>query len=457
MRIRILSGVLGLLWSAWVWAGATSAYHLANGLTLLVLPDNRSPTVTLQVFYRVGSSYEPMGITGVSHALEHMMFMGTKRYPGNTFSEKIAAVGGMNNAVTSRDYTAYYEQLPVSALSMGLELEADRMQHLVLRQQDFAKEIQVVREERRLRVDDNPQALTFERFNAMAFVSTPYHHPVIGWEDDIDHMQLVDLQNWYQRWYRPNNAIVVIVGAVKPEQALALVKKYFAAIPAHPVPQQVGPFPTKQFGEKNLTLRLPARLPWLVTGYNVPSAKTAKVAWEPYALLVAAAVLDGGDSSRLPNELVRGQQLATDVGVYYDYSKRLGDMFILAATPAAGHTLDDLQLALQKQVARLRDQPVTQAELDRIKAQVIAREVFARDSQRNQGFDVGTLAAVNLPWQLQQQFVAAIKAVTPAQVQAVARQYFVRDNFTAARLVPTAVGKAATPAINATSTQGSQH
>ena len=202
-------------------------YQLANGLKILVKEDHRAPVVVSQIWYKVGSSYEHSGSTGVAHVLEHMMFKGTKKHGPNEFSKIISANGGRENAFTGQDYTAYFQQLEKSRLPISFELEADRMANLNLRAEDFEKEVKVVMEERRMRTEDNPQALTYEQFAATAFVSSPYHHPIIGWMDDLEHMDVNDMRSWYKHWYAPNNATLVVAGDVDPDAVFELAKKYF--------------------------------------------------------------------------------------------------------------------------------------------------------------------------------------------------------------------------------------
>ncbi|MGA1562528.1 MAG: M16 family metallopeptidase, partial [Gammaproteobacteria bacterium] len=212
------------------YATTVHEHQLENGMRVLVKEDNRAPVVVSQVWYRVGSSYEPAGLTGISHVLEHMMFKGTEKYGPNEFSKIIAQLGGRENAFTGRDYTAYFQRLEASRLEKALELEADRMRNLVLDEAEFLKEREVVAEERRMRTDDKPTSLTYERFLATAYVTSGYHHPVIGWMDDIQNWTIDDLRDWYQRFYAPNNALLVVVGDVKADDVFALAEKYFGPL-----------------------------------------------------------------------------------------------------------------------------------------------------------------------------------------------------------------------------------
>jgi zinc protease len=417
-------------------AAITHEYKLDNGLKLIVKEDHRAPVVVSQVWYKIGSSYENDGITGISHMLEHMMFKGTKKHPAGEFSRIIAQNGGQENAFTGRDYTAYFQSLEKSRLKISFELEADRMRNLLLPENEFKKERQVVAEERRLRTEDDPQALTDEQFHAAAFATGPYHHPVIGWMDDISHYTDADVRAWYQKWYAPNNATVVVVGDVDPDQVYALAKKYFGpnkpseigtVKPRHDIPQ---------LGARQITVKTPAELPYLAMGYKVPVLRTAEQQWEPYALDVLSGILDGGDSARLSKNLIRGSQVAASASAGYDLYERYDTLFELDGTPAPGHTVEDLKQALEQQIKSLRDTPVSAQELDRVKAQVVASNVYQRDSVFYQAMQIGLLETVGLDWHLADEYVDRIRAITPEQVQKVAQKYLTDDHLTIAVLQP---------------------
>ena len=293
------------------------SYQLKNGMKILVHPDHRSPVVVSQVWYKVGGSYEYDGVTGVSHALEHMMFKGTHNYKAGEFSEIIAANGGNENAFTGKDYTAYFQRIASDRLELCLQLEADRMRNLILDEDEFKKEIEVIKEERRMRTDDNPTALTYERFNAVAFLNSSYRQPIIGWMDDLDAMTVDNLRHWYQTWYAPNNATLVVHGDVQPQQVYQLAKRYFGSIEASEITPLKPRIEVQQQGERRITVQAPAKVPYLLMGYKVPVLKTVAEDWEVYALEVLAGVLDGGDSSRLTRQLVRKQGVASQASAGY--------------------------------------------------------------------------------------------------------------------------------------------
>lgn len=411
-------------------------FQLDNGLKILVKEDHRAPVVTSQVWYRVGSSYEHNGITGLSHMLEHMMFKGTEDLPPGRFSEIVAENGGQDNAFTSRDYTAYYQNFARDRLAVSFRLEADRMRNLRLLEAAFTKEREVVSEERRLRTEDEPEALTYEQFLATAFLNSPYRNPVIGWMVDIEHYTLDDLRRWYEAYYAPNNATLVVVGDVDPQEVLALAREHFGPLQPAQIATPKPRLEMPQAGERRIRVKAPARLPYLLMGYKVPVLATAEEDWEPYALEVLVNILDGGDSSRLGNRLVRERQLAAGVGASYSLVARLDSLLMLEANPAQGVAVDALEEAIREEVARLRETPVSDEELQRVKAQVVAAEIYEKDSVFYQGMKLGMLEAVGLGYDVLDDYVERIRQVTPQQVQAVARKYLRPERLTVAVLDP---------------------
>ncbi|HFD79199.1 MAG TPA: insulinase family protein [Gammaproteobacteria bacterium] len=444
-----LALVLGLFAGAALADGAVHEFQLDNGLKLVVKEDHRAPVMVSQVWYKVGSSYEHDGITGISHVLEHMMFKGTAAHPAGEFSQIISENGGRENAFTSQDYTAYFQTMEKNRLPVSFELEADRMRNLTLPEKEFRKEVQVVMEERRMRTEDDPQSLTYEQFNAAAFVNSPYRTPVIGWMDDLENLRVDDLRRWYRKWYAPNNATLVVVGDVDPDAVYAQARKYFGALrPSEP--EAVKPrHEIEQLGRKDIRVKAPAKLPYLIMGYKVPVLKTVKAAdsWEPYALEVLAGVLDQGSGARLSSELVRGSAVAASAGASYDAWERLESLFVLSGTPSTNHGVAELEKALLEQVRKLQQTPVGKDELERVKAQIRADKVYEQDSIFYQAMQIGILETVGLGWRESQRYLERIEAVTAEQVQAVARKYLIEDHLTVAQLVPQPIepGKEKTP------------
>ncbi len=416
-------------------AGITQ-FELGNGMHVIVQEDHRSPVVVSQLWYRVGSIDEENGTTGISHMLEHMMFKGTKDVPDGEFSRLIAAAGGRENAMTNQDYTVYFEQLQKDRLALAFRLEADRMQHLDLAEEGFRKENQVVMEERRMRTEDQPQALVYENLMATTFEANPYRRPVIGWMDDIRHLTLDEVRQWYQRWYTPDNVTLVVAGDVSPDDVRKLANQYFGAIPAHPLPVRKEQTEPEQTGIKRIVVKAPAKVPYLLMAWHAPYLHQNANDWQPWALKVLSGVLDSGAGSRFGRVLVREQQVASEVGAEYDLLGRGPGLFVVDGTPSAGKTVTDLETAIRAQIADVAKNGIREDELARVKAQVIANNVYQRDSVFYQAMLLGQFATVGLPATEVDRVVDHVSAVTAAQVQEVARRYLVDDQLTVATLDP---------------------
>lgn len=411
-------------------------FTLNNGLKVLVKEDHRAPIAVSMIWYNVGSADEPGGITGISHVIEHMMFKGTEKVPLGVFSKTIAAMGAQANAFTNNDYTAFYEKLDASKLSTAFELESDRMNHLILNADEFAKEIKVIQEERRLRTDDNPQALAFERFLSTAHLIAPYHHPVIGWMNDLKQLNVNDIKEWYQRYYAPNNATLVVVGDVNPEQVHVLAENYFGALPQHAVPKRKLQKEPRPLGKKIVHIHTSAKLPLLMMGFLVPSANTDKDSYEPYALELIAGILDAGESSRFSKNMIRGSRLASGADTYYNPYTRYQTEFIIYGAPNQNHTLTDLEQGFLKELDDLKKHPVSTQELQKVKHQIIAQKTFEKDSIFGQASELGLLETVGIGWQKSGEYAQAINAITPEQIQQTAQRYFHEKNMTVALLEP---------------------
>ena len=435
MKSRIfLAGLL--LFPMLAAAGKVQERQLDNGLKVLVRVDDRAPIVTSQVWYKVGSSYEHGGLTGISHVLEHMMFKGTEKLEPGEFSRIVAENGGDENAFTGRDYTAYYQTLAKDRLEVAFELEAERMRNLSLPEEEFLKEVEVVKEERRMRTDDDPESTTYERFNVTAYEASPYRNPVIGWAGDLEQLANDDLKDWYRLWYAPNNATLVVVGDVDPEQVFELADEHFGPLAAEDVARvKTRPEP-EQLGEKRIVVKAPAKEPYLLMGYKATAIGHGGADWEPYALEMLASVLDGGNSARFSRDLVRGSRIAASTGAGYDAFTRLPGMFLIDGTPSKGRSIDELERALLAEITKVREEPVSEEELDRIRTQLIAGKVYELDSVFAQAMLLGKLETVGLGWPLVEEYVDKLNAVTPQQVQAVARKYLIPDNLTVAVLDP---------------------
>ncbi len=425
---------------------AIQEFKLDNGLKLIVQEDHRSPVVVSQVWYRAGSLDEVNGKTGVAHVLEHMMFKGTKQVKAGQFSRLIAAAGGKENAFTSTDYTCYFQQLEKSHLPLSFKLEADRMANLQLTDEEFAKEIKVVMEERRWRTDDKPQSKVNEAFQGTIYRAHPYSRPVIGFMNDLENMTADDAREWYNNWYAPNNATLVVVGDVKAEEVYKLAKQHFGKLKPKVLPVRKPQVEPEQIGERRVVVKAPAKLPYLLMGYHVPALTNPDTDWEPYALEVLAGVLSGNPAARLNQRLVRESKLAIDASAGYDLMARgRQSIFALDATPSEGKTVADVEAALIQQIENIKASGVTAEELDRVKAGVIAADVYKRDSMFYQGMQIGTIETIGFPWKILEDYPNRLRAVTPEQVQAVARKYLLKDNLTVATLDPQPIDPNAKP------------
>lgn len=416
----------------------THEFTLDNGLKVVVREDHRAPVVVSQVWYKVGSSYETPGQTGLSHALEHMMFKGSEKLGPGEASRILRDLGAEENAFTSDDYTAYYQVLARDRLPVAFELEADRMASLRLPADEFSREIEVIKEERRLRTDDQPTAKAYERFNAMAYPASGYHTPTIGWMADLERMTVEDLRHWYQSWYVPNNATLVVVGDVTPDEVKTLAQRFFGGIPKRPVPSAKLPLELAEPGLRQLTLHVRTQLPSLIYGFNVPSLATAKDPRTVHALRLISALLDGGYSARLSTRLEREQELVSGASSRYDAFARGDSLFVISATPNTqkNKTLADVEAGIWKLLEELKTTPPSAEELERVRAQVIAGLVYDRDSISSQATTIGQLETVGLSWKLIDNELEELKNVTPADIQKAASTYFTRERLSIAHVLP---------------------
>lgn len=417
---------------------STHEFTLDNGLKVVVREDHRAPVLVSQLWYKVGSSFEAPGSTGLSHALEHMMFKGSSKVEAGEASQILSNLGVEENAFTADDVTVYYQVLAKDRLPVALELEADRMATLKIPADEFTKEIEVIKEERRLRTDDNPNALAYERFKSLAYPASGYHNPPIGWRSDLDRMSVEDLRAWYHKWYAPNNAVLVLVGDITLDEAKKQANQWFGHIPRQSGIQVKKPLELAMPGDRKLTIHVKAQLPTLLMGFNVPSLSTAEDKRDAYALELIAALLDGGNSARLTTELELKQELITGAGAGYSSVNRGDSLFIFNALPNTqkGKKLEDVEKGIWQLLDQLKTTQPTKEELDRVKAQLIASLVYSRDSISSQAMMIGTLEAVDLPWQLYDKGLEELEAVTPEDIQRVAKKYFTRDRLTTAYVLP---------------------
>jgi len=429
--------------TAWAASGASTSntheFQLSNGLKLIVREDHRAPTVAHMVWYRAGSIDEVNGRTGVAHVLEHMMFKGTDKVKSGEFSRLVAAVGGRENAFTSRDYTAYFQQVEKSKLDEVMKLEADRMSNLKFDDAEFIKEIQVVMEERRLRTEDNPSSLLYESLMATAYISSPYRYPVVGWMNDLVNLKASDARDWYRSWYKPNNATVVIAGDVDPKVILQAVEKYYGTASARELPERKPQPEPLQKGIKRVQVKAPADSARLAMAWKVPKLRPSALDDnEPYALELLTAVLDGYDNARLNRKLIKQERVVNDVGVGYDMISRGPELFLISASMAKGKTVEQAENSIRKALKELVDNGILESELKRIKVRILSEQIYKRDSIFGQAMEIGSTEMAGFSWRDIDQMLEKMQTITPAEVQAVAKKYLVDDGLTIAVLDPQA-------------------
>ncbi len=425
-------------------------FTLANGMTLIVKPDRRAPTAAHMLWLRVGAMDEVDGTSGVAHVLEHMMFKGTPTVPAGEFSRRVAALGGRENAFTGKDYTGYYQQIPASRLEDVMKLEADRFAHNQWPDEEFKKELEVVKEERRLRTEDSPRALVHESLNATVFVASPYRRPIVGWMSDLQAMTPADAREFFQRWYVPANAAVVVAGDVDVAQVRRWAEKYYGSVPARAVPARKPREEPVQVGVRRMDFKAPAEQAYVALAYKVPSLTSldgmqANDA-HALALTVLAAVLDGYTGARLERALTQGDnRVADSAGAHNGLWGRGPQLFMLEGVPAQGKTAAQVEQALREQVERIAREGVTEAELSRVKTQWVASEVYKLDSIFNQARELGSYWVQGQPLDASEKLIERLRAVTAEQVQAVAGKYFADDQLTVAVLQPQPLDKSRKP------------
>jgi len=439
-RLALIVCAFGLPITAHAAAASVGEHTLANGMRVIVKTDRRAPVVVSMVWYKVGSVDEVNGVTGVAHVLEHMLFKGTKNNPNADFSKIVAAVGGRDNAFTSRDYTGYFQTVQKFQLSLMLKLEADRMVNALIPPEAFKKEINVIMEERRWRTDDRPRSLTYEQLTATALRAHPYRTPVVGWMNDLQNMRAEDAREFYEKWYAPNNATLVVVGDVSHEEVFKLAQQHFGPLKSKTLPPRKPQEEPAQTGIRRITVKAPAEQPYMLMAYRAPKLIDAEKDWEPYALDMLASVLDGNDASRFSRELIRGTQIASSVDASYDGVGRGPAFFYFSGVPTAGKTLNELEQAVRREVQKVIDNGVTEDELKRLKAQVTASRIYERDSMFFQARQIGSMEVIGFSHESIDVMTEKFKAVTAEQVREVAKKYLIDDALTVAYLDPQPVG-----------------
>ena len=415
-------------------------FKLDNGLTLIVKPDRRAPTAVHMLWVRVGSMDEVDGSSGLAHILEHMLFKGSRNLKPGEFSRRVAALGGRENAFTMQDATGYFQQIPAGKLEEVMKLEADRFSSNQWPDEEFRRELEVVKEERRLRTEDSPRSLMWETLNAAIFQASPYRRPVVGWMSDIDSMTPQDARDFYRRWYVPANAVVVVAGDVDPAQVRRLAERYYGRIAARPVPARKPRTEPQQAGVRRIDFKAPAEQSYIALAFKVPQLTS----FEPgpdnddaLALTVLAAVLDGYRGARLDRALTQGaDRVADSAGAGNGLWGRGPQLFTLDGVPAPGKTPAQVEEALRAEVAKVARDGVTEAELNRVKTRWISGEVYKLDSVMNQARELGSYWIQGLPLDAGERLIQRLRGVTVEQVKAVAAKYFGDDQLTVGVLRP---------------------
>lgn len=404
---------------------------LDNGLKVLIVEDHKAPTATFQVWYRVGSRDEGIGKTGLSHLLEHMMFKGTEKHGPKTFSQAIKRAGGIDNAFTSKEYTGYFQLLASDRITLPIGLEADRMTNLVLTEDAVLPERDVVMEERRLRYEDDPQGLVFEEVMATTFKNHPYRWPVIGWMSDLKDLQVKDLVSHYRTYYAPDNAVVIVVGDVDEKEILGKIRDAFGGIPAGPGIRRAPVEEAAQRGERRVTVKKEAELPFILSAYKVPRIGHE----DSYALEVLAGILSEGKSSRIYRALVYEKQVAISAWASYDGLYRDPFLFFTGATASQGKSIGEVEKALSFEIERIKQEPPSAREIEKAKNQIEASFIMEQDSIYMQARIIGSFE-MTVGWRMIDAYLEGLRKVTAEDVMRVARQYLVDESKTTGILVP---------------------
>ena len=407
------------------------AETLDNGLRVILLEDHRSPIVSFQVWYRVGSRNERRGATGIAHFLEHMMFKGTPGHGRGQFARLVEQNGGQDNAFTSQDVTSYFVNIAASRLDLVTELEADRMQNLLLDPKEIESERQVVIEERRTRTDDDPGGFLGEEVASLAFKAHSYGSPIIGWQEDIARVMPEEIRAFYRTYYVPNNAMVVAVGDFRAGETLERIKRRFGGIPRGAAPPPVLVVEPPPNGERRVVVRKQAELPIVYLAYHVPNQRSNDAA----PLEVLSTILSGGRASRLYRHLVYERRLALEAGGDYSYFSIDPNLFWFWATAMPGQTPETLEKELLAQLERLKTEPVTDEELQRAKNQIEAAFVFQEDSIHRRASLLARFEVIG-GYAQKDQFLAKIRAVTAADLVRVAGSWFPEDRKNVGILLP---------------------
>ncbi len=407
---------------------------LANGLKVIIKPDHRAPIVMTQIWYDVGSSDEPMGKGGLSHFLEHLMFKDTPLISGDDYHRLIAHFGGDKNAFTSYDYTAYFESLPANQYPIALQIEANRMKNILFKPEEIITEKKVVQEERRLRTDDDPTDLAYEVFRQAVLPHSPKARPVIGAMSDIEGLSFDDLHQWYQTWYSPNNATLVLVGDIDPTEAMVWVRRYFDDIPASTLPARQDLSQNTHRGYHHSYTEQAVQVPMIIMGFNTPSISTN--AKDAYALSLLNDIADGGLSARFESNLIRKKQLFDSIGSDFEFIQKGDGVLMIIATPKAGVKLQDAEQAILAQLDEIITGEIGDDELKRGQTNLASSLIFANDSIAEQAQTLGMLSSLNLPLDTLDNLPKTLATVSKDDIKQVGQKYLSKDNLTTVYVIP---------------------
>ncbi|MET3522769.1 M16 family metallopeptidase [Mesorhizobium abyssinicae] len=438
LRAALLTSALALTGPALAGDdGKVTDFLLDNGMEVVVIPDHRAPIVTHMVWYKIGSADEPAGKSGIAHFFEHLMFKATTNHAAGEFDSAVAEIGGSNNAFTSYDYTAFHETVAPSALGEMMAFEADRMRNLILTDDVIKTERDVILEERRSRIDSSPQALLEEEVDATLWQNQPYRIPVIGWMQEMEQLNRTDAIAFYDKYYRPNNAVLVVAGDVEPDTVKALAEKTYGKVARGPdLPPRIRPVEPEQNTKRTVTLSdARVSVPTFSTQWVVPSYHTARPG-EAEALDLLAEILGGGNRSRLYQQLVVKQGVAAEAGAYFQGTMLDATNFTIYGAPRGDAKLGDVEAAVDAEVARIARDGVTDDELEKAKQRYVRSMIFARDKQDDMANMYGSTLATRGNVQDVLEWPDRIRKVTADEVKAVAARYLVLDHSTTGYLLP---------------------
>ncbi|TGV24011.1 pitrilysin family protein [Mesorhizobium sp. M4B.F.Ca.ET.143.01.1.1] len=438
LRAALLTSALALTGPALAGDdGKVTDFLLDNGMEVVVIPDHRAPIVTHMVWYKIGSADEPAGKSGIAHFFEHLMFKATTNHAAGEFDSAVAEIGGSNNAFTSYDYTAFHETVAPSALGEMMAFEADRMRNLILTDDVIKTERDVILEERRSRIDSSPQALLEEEVDATLWQNQPYRIPVIGWMQEMEQLNRTDAIAFYDKYYRPNNAVLVVAGDVEPDTVKALAEKTYGKVARGPdLPPRIRPVEPEQNTKRSVTLSdARVSVPTFSTQWVVPSYHTARPG-EAEALDLLAEILGGGNRSRLYQQLVVKQGVAAEAGAYFQGTMLDATNFTIYGAPRGDAKLGDVEAAVDAEVAHIARDGVTDDELEKAKQRYVRSMIFARDKQDDMANMYGSTLATGGNVQDVLEWPDRIRKVTADEVKAVAARYLVLDHSTTGYLLP---------------------